>query len=466
MQRNNDELNAIYNSLETYFGADIRFQWEKEIGRGSNGISYQFKYTDLKEGESKLLPHHITKRVVLKIAPDDYAISRSVPGQIENVLGGAVIDSDDNHRPLFDTNPDEDFLASAGIENESSSQDSGKGRNSEATKQLANELRLLQDFAGSHHVVSLVEVKRDPLGKEMSKEKYGVRQHDMNNWIYMEYLENGTLGDFIINYRQQYPGKTLPNRLLWRFFMCLVRGCLVLAYGPESEKYTWAELDADLGQADIGNLAHFDIHDGNVMLGNVLPAIQPSEHEITPILKLIDFGSADILNENEPKNQRAVLEEEYEDGWEYNIYDIGHMMTSLILLDSNPQLPRVTRRSNTDPPEMQYTETVRVQDEVFHTSGIQLVPNNETLQDVDLELKLLVCACLAVDPRCRPTPTDLAAQIGRHIATEDATKAGETNADISIILEGVIFNASPIGALGVAQNTSQKRRKFLNGEEQ
>ncbi|KAM0816892.1 hypothetical protein AB5N19_02694 [Seiridium cardinale] len=113
--------------------------------------------------------------------------------------------------------------------------------------------------------------------------------------LVLELLANGSLEEFVWK-ANNYMGqdtilvRQLPNRLLWRFFLCFVRMMIAMAY-PRNRVAGQApsieQLPADHSQQP-GRFTHRDIHVGNIMMGDFDP-LEP-EHSITPILKLIDFG--------------------------------------------------------------------------------------------------------------------------------------------------------------------------------
>ena len=72
------------------------------------------------------------------------------------------------------------------------------------------------------HIIRLITVPKDPLRRKIR----GIRPHHAQSWIYLEWVENGTLKDFFRRAREEGVER-LPNRLLWRFFMCCELLCLV-----------------------------------------------------------------------------------------------------------------------------------------------------------------------------------------------------------------------------------------------
>jgi hypothetical protein len=64
------------------------------------------------------------------------------------------------------------------------------------------------------HVVQILEIGDDPLDRDIKD----VPMMPVPGWIYMEWLDNGTLQSFLS--KAEDAKRSPPNRLLWRIFMC------------------------------------------------------------------------------------------------------------------------------------------------------------------------------------------------------------------------------------------------------
>ncbi|KAI1102042.1 hypothetical protein F4804DRAFT_314338 [Jackrogersella minutella] len=182
----------------------------------------------------------------------------------------------------------------------------------EAEEALMIEKNYLLPMRGGMHIAQLiVEIPDDPLEKAASFG--GLR----GEWIFLEWVPNGTLYDFVEKARL-IGVERLPNRLLWRFFLCLIRACCGMAW-PRNRHDGMVELELpEPGEPLIG-IAHNDLHTSNVLLGDFEIA---GEHGITPILKIIDFGLS-----------TDSTELEHEDIKETNLWEVGKIMLQLITLD-------------------------------------------------------------------------------------------------------------------------------------
>ncbi|KAI0517512.1 kinase-like domain-containing protein [Xylaria bambusicola] len=122
------------------------------------------------------------------------------------------------------------------------------------------------------------------------------------NCFVTEMLENGDLSQFIAKVRQN--GETVPNVVLWRFLLCLVRMCIGLAYPPDSiEQFKTLpppiteNVPLPEHNVEPRRICHFDFDPRNIFIGDIATN---AEHRCAPILKLGDFGLAtEVLNGKE-----------------------------------------------------------------------------------------------------------------------------------------------------------------------
>ncbi|KAL7622868.1 trans-aconitate methyltransferase 1 [Parahypoxylon ruwenzoriense] len=164
---------------------------------------------------------------------------------------------------------------------------------------LRNEIEWLQTLRGAEHIVRILGHRDEPA------QRTGLRHNRRNLTrrsriqdalegltgpvVVLEYLENGHLERLyrrLIQYDQ-----LLPNRILWSFFLCLIRACVALAYplnGTDDQPNRLETVPAD-GRAP-SMIEHADLHHANIMIGN--PGNGFREHDLVPPLKFIDFGRA------------------------------------------------------------------------------------------------------------------------------------------------------------------------------
>ncbi|KAK6840924.1 hypothetical protein PG987_001784 [Apiospora arundinis] len=140
-------------------------------------------------------------------------------------------------------------------------------------------------FLNAQHIVNGMFFPQDPMRDIIrtpgSSGFTGPRKGD--DWLYLEYLEHGTLLRFV-DMCIELQLYQIPNRLAWRFFLCLIRTCVGMAY-PPSFRMAGASWEVVQPNAAPEDHIHGDMHSGNVMItGN-------QYHDLGIMLKLVDFGA-------------------------------------------------------------------------------------------------------------------------------------------------------------------------------
>ncbi|KAI0602518.1 hypothetical protein F4775DRAFT_600528 [Biscogniauxia sp. FL1348] len=131
---------------------------------------------------------------------------------------------------------------------------------------IQNELNWLQKMQYVEHIVNLVTIADSPILPQKGQGGLGGVS------IIMEYMENGTL----------------------RQFLDRASACTGMAYpppGPNDDGDLPAEIPLE-GVVPL-TLAHRDMHDGNLMFHCLDPKHQ--EHSLVPVIKLIDFDRATLM---------------------------------------------------------------------------------------------------------------------------------------------------------------------------
>ncbi|KAI1376332.1 kinase-like domain-containing protein, partial [Hypoxylon crocopeplum] len=163
---------------------------------------------------------------------------------------------------------------------------------------LRNEITWLRTLRGAEHIVRMLAYNDDPAPKALYRRarriflsrRLGLR--DALKGItgpiaVLEYLENADMAR--LYQRLIRHDQLLPNRVLWAFFLCLIRACIALAYPPngtENEQNRLETVPTD--GTEPSKIEHGDISLANVMIGDTGSGF--AEHDLIPPLKFIDFG--------------------------------------------------------------------------------------------------------------------------------------------------------------------------------
>ncbi|KAK7914693.1 kinase-like domain-containing protein [Apiospora marii] len=216
-------------NIQLYFDKDGRYATECFVSNGALGHVYKLKTTS--EGE--------TRRLIVKIP---FEAVQDVPARARR-----------------------NFMTE------------------EASLKICN--RWWQALQAAMHVVNRFEIPDDPLHNPVPQGAVSI----VKGWVYMERLENGTLEQFIT--RAKGRSAPLPNRLIWRLLMCFIRMHIALSW-PTSYAAGNIKLETIEGDYPSYILYNSDIHSQNVMFGH-FSSDDLLEHEITPILKMIDLGGVE-----------------------------------------------------------------------------------------------------------------------------------------------------------------------------
>ncbi|KAI0475471.1 hypothetical protein GGR56DRAFT_695160 [Xylariaceae sp. FL0804] len=257
------------------------------------------------------------------------------------------------------------------------------------------------------------------------------------DYLLLEHLPHGSVRDLICALRERGDVGT-PNRVLWSFWLCLVRACVGLAFPVRKfhpDRKT--QQDSDLRETipDYSKLArkkrwvHFNIHPGSVMIGRI---DTDPEHGLIPCLKLADvdpavnvkidkrdvyysvlrdhgqhgfyapeqfvsrwdqFGAdADSVEIGKSIRSRSAVAANYQD--KMNIWGIANVMFCLI--------------TQMYPPVPPQPQAVKATFGAARTESTILSYGHALLDDqkygyIDRELRMIVAKCMAHRPYDRPS---------------------------------------------------------------
>ncbi|KAI2463024.1 kinase-like protein [Annulohypoxylon bovei var. microspora] len=261
-----------------------------------------------------------------------------------------------------------------------------------AREDLRKEQEHLRKLRGARHIVQLVDVPDNPLHRPGNEQLPAIT----GDWLILEWVPNGTIGGFIL--RAANSGiPRLPNRLLWRFFLCLIRACIAMAWPENINNGAAANETVPQGALEDGGLAHGDLHMENVMVGD---ALDEDEHRITPLLKFIDFGQVAQFSYG-PELASAV---------QSNIYDIGLVMLGLITFN------RYTFMGDAEDGWFRMSDNSPLI-ETRAGSILPLTGPDDNYPYLDPQLRKLVCACLAKNHHDRPGLISLSNDVSLAVPT-------------------------------------------------
>ncbi|KAI0014469.1 kinase-like domain-containing protein [Xylariaceae sp. FL0662B] len=246
---------------------------------------------------------------------------------------------------------------------------------------LKNEIRMLQRLQGASHILQPFLIIDNPLL---------VAFHCPS--LVTEYVENGSLSDLID--RVTDSRQPLPNRLLWRVFLCLLRFVIAMAWPDVDEKGNIPAREEI--RARKAQIVHNDMHTKNIMISD----FDQGEHSLVPMLKLIDFGLARERPLGLPFFPIT------DQGVKRNIYDIGAVMMDIITGKSR-------RGSRARMEARIYDRSI-----VIDSAAEPLTP--PSYPNLDPDLRGLVIWCLAINPENRPLVENLEEIISEQVRSRTA----------------------------------------------
>ncbi|KAI0908494.1 hypothetical protein F4824DRAFT_512605 [Ustulina deusta] len=260
-----------------------------------------------------------------------------------------------------------------------------------SNQDIGTEIKSLEPLIWAQHIVTIIKI---PF-------KSNETRWMNDNTIITEYLENGTLMNLKRRLGENYPPRKLPNRILWAMFLCLVRGCIGMAYPPGNLRKTprgprdqlLETLPRNSNARPPSKLEHGDLHEANIMIGD----FDPIEHRWFPVLKFIDFGLANEID-------NAVAE---------NILAIGEVMCGLIWASRD-----ITQLVN-------------------DKKGANILDRN-----LDSELLMLVAQCIETDPASRPSLSRLLSVIHPKLRQTYPNIPEESDHYISQLVQKYILDAA------------------------
>ncbi|KAI0014220.1 kinase-like domain-containing protein [Xylariaceae sp. FL0662B] len=260
---------------------------------------------------------------------------------------------------------------------------------------LQNEIEILTDLRGCQHIgqiVTLSDWNPDPQTYSSGSRKDRAAAIKRQTMI-LEYVEHGDLQHLLQRVRRQR--RMIPNRLLWRFFLCLTRACVAMAWGPnrddEGDRIEGVHRETIPEEAEgsePSTLRHSDMHSGNILIGGFDPD-DPEHDDMAPVLKLIDFGVARYLEEDRRFGAEIGIME--------NVFDIGKIMQDLCM----GKFCFVNRTTRDIPQAVVRDGKGKTMTINTHAREALMAPHVET------PLKWLIARCLAARASVRPDLQEL-----------------------------------------------------------
>ncbi|KAL7627260.1 hypothetical protein AAE478_001449 [Parahypoxylon ruwenzoriense] len=285
----------------------------------------------------------------------------------------------------------------------------------DSVQQSADEWVILNSLRGAEHIVQLIGTGRYQLGTTYA--------------LIQEYVMFGTLGDMLQRYSEFR--QAIPNRILFNVFLCLIRACIAMKYPPRLHANQGIRRETlPASRIPATNIQHNDLHFGNVLIAE--PNMNDREHTLGPFLKVIDFGEATLVEEDEELRSPV----DTHDDLSTNIYEVGSIIMNLAIGgDLDPIMPgrEVTVHTANGPLQM-VTEAPQEIDQIHITR----------------ELRDLICRCMASEIDDYPDLQEALDICQRNVLEKTENDFSELpgggiiekNSNISRMLNAVVYEAN------------------------
>ncbi|KAK7906555.1 hypothetical protein PG985_016292 [Apiospora marii] len=318
---------------------------------------------------------------------------------------------------------------------------------------LENEMGWLRKMHYAEHII-----QTDPAYWSLwddDKDNAGAGQLLKKPVIVMEYLEHGTLEQLIKRFK--FVDLRIPDRMIWYFALCLVRACTAMGYRDQfvgvdkTKREHVSKTPGAAGPPPPSGLAQDSMKGANVLIGQLIPG--DKEHEITPLLKLIDFGRGVEYKADDPAN--ADFKENT--GLTHNLDGVGFVSFSFLFFicrrtpEGHPSTnKRGGKKILTDMIQRgaeYYTGTTRWKTEpnaIFNSMDFETDADRKLLENplVDRQLRDMIAYFRARSAWAFPDLVEARSMCIAGIrASMKSTNPIDSDASLRLLVQRLVFNA-------------------------
>ncbi|KAI2464720.1 hypothetical protein F4781DRAFT_411942 [Annulohypoxylon bovei var. microspora] len=229
--------------------------------------------------------------------------------------------------------------------------------------------------------------------------------------LFTEWIPNGIIRE-LLEGRDDW-SHPLPNRMLWRFFLCFCNMLVAMAWPPEgkedapSAKRELPPQDPSGDRPSKSTLRHNDLNIENVMFGD----FNSITHEHVPMLKLIDFGQASESSDSFTYTPEQAVKE--------NMFRIAGVMLNLVggAIDMTN-----AGMMNMDVTVKGEKKTIRSRardldglNPKWKAPGRLINRHTGWMNNLDTDLRDLLVRCLAANATMRPDLEELFEDVQRNV---------------------------------------------------
>ncbi|KAI0977053.1 hypothetical protein F4678DRAFT_455201 [Xylaria arbuscula] len=492
------------DEMREFFSSFRDLQYIRALGYGGNGLAIQYRHQNAQDPfdfvvkiavdgwEQETIRHeeNYTKKMA-RAAHSVQLIPRNRIGLPDARRFGFEAESDDDSSEAGLSSGDE----SRGDEPNANALETG------TRSEMRAERPYLARFKDSQHAdrlsasrelrrrrrIEISRIKRRRIAGLPFLLRDEVWDADRKDFMLLEFCPNGDLERLLLKIRAR--GGAFPNRILWSFWLCLVRACLGMQYpprkfhprrkeNPPADRNGVPGVSSDALGKMVGEdlfeevpdprrrwaskrIVHFDI---DIKNGNGIDVgTQDAEHRLIPRLKLADFGLAKEIKPRKRnlyyyyQRDRAKFgyyaPEQFGQEWNYILQpdglpieeDGGEISEQRIAGNYGPATnvwgialvmwQLMTQMWAPVPPQLQPKTGVNA-NLPYHFCPLLLTDNRYDVYDI--ELRETIARCMAYDPNERPPLLQLLRAAKRGI---EKRFDGERDAFINQWVQAMIYNA-------------------------
>ncbi|KAI1753578.1 kinase-like domain-containing protein [Xylaria castorea] len=481
------------DQLKHYIAPMPTIQYVRALGYGGNGLAIRFRETRrnfdfvmkiaLGGWESRSIRTEIQEtRKLDKAAHCVQMIPRDAVGlPLQRPFAWDYPDEDDSSDPEEESSGEESRDDGPGPDVPRTRRPMNRAERTAATrKRIRHERRMAGAYTNIRNRQTDITRRRRRGIPPPDEEDDPELEENRKDFILLEFCENGDLEHLI--YRLGEVDAIIPNRILWGFWLCMVRSCVAMQFPPrkfhprrrDAPQYTadgmpiannrldgktvgrdlYEEIPVPRRRWAEKRQVHFDIDPQNILISGIDVYAADNEHKIIPKLKMADFGNAIEIKPRKRNSYYTIMREQAKHGhltpeqfgidWDFirphhnnaagaqaDIYpeDGAEVGEEPVAGNYGPhsnvwQIALVawqlmTKMMSPVPPQLQAKSGPHAN--LPYNYCVALLTERQ-FDVYDIELRQTIARCMAHDPRDRPPLQQLLRQaqnrINRHFANE------------------------------------------------
>ncbi|RYP46737.1 hypothetical protein DL768_007084 [Monosporascus sp. mg162] len=313
----------LLGETKRWFGGPPKFDYQKCLGYGGMGLALHYKYSNPRVGDGAE-----DGDCVLKVSLEG-GKDKNIRDEIRATQ--EKLPSDDSSIPAQSSADEADYKEPPQRvrRKDMTPYERARKMNTPRVQQRRRKLEIKAQEARLKAETEARERKRSLRTRGKGKEPAmpddedagadaGDEDHD---YILLEYMKNGDMANML--YRLNEQDEKVPNRVLWSFFLCLIRGCIGMAWyprrfhpqrgnNPDQNLIEQTPAEGSVQERCMKRTVHFDIDPKNSMF-----CFRSSRHRLLIFIQVL-IDSADGPSDDPGSEHRFVprIKEQFTQDWD------------------------------------------------------------------------------------------------------------------------------------------------------